>query len=276
MLLLAFLLAATPEPVLQISPELRAEFKLSPHYQKVLFVDRFPIVASSSVADPAFREAKVILEAMLINHREYLDTLANAKIRLAIMSTTELTTDLPEHSDLTPKEFWDRRARGLGATYHRPAVSCGEENLLGYPGDPYVDENLLIHEFAHALHEIALPKHLPDFGIRVRAAYEAARARGTWKNTYAMTDEKEYWAEAVQSWFDTNRVNDKYHGWIDKRSEVQRADPGISKLIVEALGDVRWRYKRPSRRTRAELRPLGDLPDPRPRFIWPDLPHHRE
>ena len=40
--------------------------------------------------------------------------IASRKIRMAIMAETELTTDIPEHSDLTPKDFWDARARGLG------------------------------------------------------------------------------------------------------------------------------------------------------------------
>ncbi|MFQ5808669.1 MAG: alpha/beta hydrolase [Armatimonadota bacterium] len=31
------------------------------------------------------------------------------------MSEDEFTTDVPEHSDLEPAAYWDRRARGLGA-----------------------------------------------------------------------------------------------------------------------------------------------------------------
>ena len=78
------------------------------------------------------------------------------KARYAVMARDEFTTDISEHSDLKPSQYWDRRARGLGATFARPAVSCGEENLLGLPGDPYAKENILIHEFAHALHQMAL------------------------------------------------------------------------------------------------------------------------
>lgn len=51
------------------------------------------------------------------------------------MAQDEMTTDVPEHCDLRPKDYWDRRARRLGATDARPAVSCGEENLLCLPGD---------------------------------------------------------------------------------------------------------------------------------------------
>ena len=37
-----------------------------------------------------------------------------------------------------------------------PATSCGEENLLCMRGDPYATENILIHEFAHTIHQIGL------------------------------------------------------------------------------------------------------------------------
>ncbi len=49
-------------------------------------------------------------------------------------------------------DWWDRRARGLGGSETDPIASCAEENLLCFEGDPYAAENILIHEFAHALH----------------------------------------------------------------------------------------------------------------------------
>ena len=72
--------------------------------------------------------------------------------RMAIMAHDEFTTDIPGHAHLSPKDFWNRRARGLGGSETDPICSCGEENLLGFPGDPYSTENILIHEFAHNIH----------------------------------------------------------------------------------------------------------------------------
>ena len=37
---------------------------------------------------------------------------------------------------MTDKEYWDRRARGLGGN----PTTCAEENLLGYPGTRYYAE----------------------------------------------------------------------------------------------------------------------------------------
>jgi hypothetical protein len=114
---------------------------------------------------------------MLAGREDLRQAIIRNKIRVAIMAPTELTTDIPEHSDLTPKDYWDRRARGLGATKIRPATSCGEENLLCYPGDPYFGESILIHEFAHTIHEIALAEVDPSFDARLKRAYEASDAR---------------------------------------------------------------------------------------------------
>jgi len=40
----------------------------------------------------------------------------------------------------------------MGGSKTDPYCSCGEENLLGFAGDPYAAENILIHEFAHNIH----------------------------------------------------------------------------------------------------------------------------
>ena len=51
-----------------------------------------------------------------------------------------------------PKTDWDKRARGLGGKI----TSCGEENLLNLKGDRYRSENILIHEFSHAIHRYGI------------------------------------------------------------------------------------------------------------------------
>ena len=71
--------------------------------------------------------------------------------RLCILGHDQFTTDLPEFAklgrepvrsfpSLDPKDYWDRRARGTGGSRTDPFCSCGEENLLGYPGDPYISD----------------------------------------------------------------------------------------------------------------------------------------
>jgi hypothetical protein len=161
------------------------------------------------------------------------------------MAATELTTDVPEHSDLKPKAYWDRRARGLGATKQRPSVSGAEENLLCLKGDPYGDENILIHEFAHAVHLMAVNEIDKTFDKRLRAAYDAAKAAGLWEKTYALTNDREYFAEGVQSWFDCNAPKRHEHNGVDTREKLKAYDPALAKLCAEVFGDGAWRYERP-------------------------------
>lgn len=257
-------------PSVSIVPgRVREQFELSPFYQKYVNVGGLPIVGSATLADHALLEAAWIVRQMIGGREDILETLATNKVRLAIMAWNEFTTDIPEHSDLTPKVYWDRRARGLGATDARPAVSCGEENLLAYPNDPYSTENLLIHEFAHTIHQIGLRAVDPTFNRRLRAAFEKAGKAGLWKGTYAGSNPAEYWAEGVQDWFDNNRENDSLHNHVNTRKELKEYDAALAALCEEVFGDGSWRYKKPAERDAPGRAHLLDFdPIKAPRFEW--------
>src|SRR4051812_35836383 len=129
---------------------------LAPFYKKHVNVAGFSVVASDKVPDAALLEAAWIIRHELETREDILQALVANKVRCAVMARDEFTTAIPEYSTLRPAQYWDKRARGLGASRDRPAVSCGEENLLCYRGDPYASENILVHEFAHAIHQMAL------------------------------------------------------------------------------------------------------------------------
>src|SRR5262249_2726086 len=104
--------------------------KFDEKYTKYLSIDGFPVIGSAKCNEYALKEGAYMVQKMLAPRPDVRKALIENKCRLVVMSVDELTTDVPEHSDLKPKAYWDRRARGLGATKLRPAVSCGEENLL--------------------------------------------------------------------------------------------------------------------------------------------------
>ncbi len=272
-LALAALAAGAFAQTEKLSPppsELVASWKLSPVYTKHLSVEGFPVLASAKVSDYAVAEAAYLIRKMIGHRPDILHALATNHVRFVVMAAGEMTTDVPEHSDLTPKNYWNRRARGLGATRARPAVSCGEENLLCLPGDPYAAENILVHEFSHAIHEMGLSVVDPTFDKRLQAAYDNAKAKGLWKGTYAMQNRMEYWAEAAQSWFDCNRVNDREHGPIDTRDKLKPYDPEMAKLLTEVFGDDEWRYQRPPKRPEAERAHLAGFDVAKSgKFAWP-------
>lgn len=266
------------ESVSAVPPEIRSGFKLDSFYQKYLSAGGLPVVGSSNVTDFALREAAWIVTHMLSARPEILTAMASNRTRLAVMAYTEYTTDIPEHRHLRSRVFWDRRARGLGATPSAPAVSCAEENLLDYPRDPYSTENICVHEFAHAIHEMGMSTVDPTFDRRLRDAHRDATNRNLWVGTYAFTNPHEYWAEGVQSWFDDNRENDALHNHVNTRVELKEYDPGLAGLCREVFGDGPWRYRKPMLRPAAERVHLAGFdPSRSPAFRWrpepvPDRP----
>lgn len=255
--------------VTSVSKELRNQLKLSDFYQKRVEIGGFSVMGSKKVSDFALKEAAYLISKMTSYHPEYLERLADNKVRFSVMARDEFTTDIPEHADMTPAIFWDKRARGLGATRARPSVSCGEENLLAIEGDPYRQENILIHEFAHALHAMAINDLDPTFQSRLEKCFQLAIQEKIWEGTYAASNPAEYWAEAVQSWFDCNRENDREHGEINTREELISADLRIANLIEEKLGKVSWRYVHVSKRIASENHLDGYEPEHEKPFFWP-------
>ena len=243
------------------------DYGLAPFYKKCVLVDGLPVVASEKVSDYALKEAGYLISKMVEGRPDITAAMVKNKVRVAIMAYSERTCDVPEHSDLEPASYWNRRARGLGATPVRPATSCGEENLLCYPGDPYHAENILIHEFAHTIHDMGLVSIDPKFDDRLEKIYQAALAKGLWKGKYAATNRHEYWAEAVQSWFDTNRPPDHDHNDVDTREELKAYDPEIYALIDETFPDKSYRYVRPDKRKEAGHL-AGYDPSKAPAFAW--------
>jgi hypothetical protein len=194
------------------------------------------------------------------------------------MARDEFTTDLPEFQglrnsrtsemgDVDARSFWDARARGLGGSRSDPYCSCAEENLLGFPGDPYSTENILIHEFAHNIHLRGMVNVDPTFDPRLKEAYAQATARGLWKGKYASVDRYEYFAEGVQSWFDDNRENDHDHNHVNTRAELIEYDPGLAALCKEVFGATVLVYTKPATRLNGHL--AGYDPAAAPRFVWP-------
>ena len=269
---------STAQTVTAVPQEIREQFQLDPFYKKHIEVHGLPVVGSQTVSDAALLEAAWIVNRMIGHRPEILSAMAANNTRLAVMAYNEFTTDVPEHRNLKPRVFWDRRARGLGATPSAPAVSCAEENLLGYPNDPYFEECICIHEFAHAIHQMGMKDIDPTFDQRLKESFEQAIESGKWKNTYAAGNHMEYWAEGVQSWFDDNRESDALHNHVNTRQELIEYDPPLARLCQQVFGNLAWRYQNPSQRADDDKTHLRGIRfEDLPRFQWrkeniPDKP----
>jgi alpha-glucosidase len=222
-----------------------AELKLDPFYEKYVDAGGLPVVGSKQAADEALVEAAQIIGHMLEKRPDLVKALADGNVRVAVMSEDEVTTDVPDHSRLKPKDYWDRRARGLGGTSRIPTTSCAEENLLGYDSDRYNGENILIHEFAHTVHEVGMKAIDKEFDDRLKKLYDDALLNGLWQKTYSATNHKEYWAEGVQSYFDCNlraAEPDGVHNHVRTREQLQKYDPELAKLVDEVFAGNTWRW----------------------------------
>jgi alpha-glucosidase len=214
-------------------------------YTKYVDVNGLPLVSSWRVPDSAFVAAHRTLYAMTSMLRpEILEAMKKSNARVAIMARYEGTTDLPEHHYLVNDTSlnWDLRARGLGGTVEEPLTSCAEENVLAYQIDKYHAEDILIHEFAHAIHCIGIIQVDTAFNTRLQALYEKAKASGILDNTYRITDKEEYFAEAVQDWFNVNAEmphTDGKHNWCNTREELQEYDPDLYALLAEYFPEAK-------------------------------------
>ena len=242
-------LALVDTPQITVAP---AELKLDPFYKKYMNVNGIHVVSSWRVPDSCFYAAYVSLDALTkMMPAEVMESLTSRNTRIGIMARYEGTTDIPEHAFLANDTTinWDLRARGLGGTLHMPFSTCAEENILAYQIDKYHAEDIMIHEFAHTIHNVGISPVYPDFNDELQASLDKALAEGKWKNVYAATNIEEYWAEGVQTWFNVNaEVNndggDGKHNKVNTREELKRYDPGLYSILARFFPEVQEQISR--------------------------------
>ncbi len=244
------------------------ELKLPDFYKKYVSANGYPVVSSGNVNDYALKEAAYLINLMLAHRSDVREAMIANGSMMIVMAHDEFTTDIPQYSQMTPKDFWDVRARGLGGSKNDPVCSCAEENLLAFEGDPYNTENILIHEFAHNIHLLGMSTVDPTFDDRLRATYDRAMAAGLWKTKYAATNHAEYFAEGVQSWFDNNRQPDHDHNHVDTRDELRDYDPGLAAICEEVFGKTKLVYTKPTTRLNGHMADYD--PQAAPKFQWPE------
>jgi hypothetical protein len=231
---------------------------LDPFYKKYTDAMGIAVVSSEKVPDAALLVTRDIILHMLANRPDLRKEMVGKKMRVAVMAQSESTTDLPEQRNwkkptrddrrltpaernnydngiakMTDKEYWDRRARGMGGN----PTSCAEENLLGYPGTRYYGENILVHEFSHAIMNQGIRTADQALFAEIQAAYKEAMANGLWKDHYASTNANEYWAEGTQTWFWSNYEYFDGETRVQTPEDLQKYDPKLYGLLARVYLD---------------------------------------
>jgi hypothetical protein len=233
-----------------------AALGLHPFYRQHVDAAGIPIVGSAQVPTAALAVAREIVVAMLAHRADIGSDLVRSGVRVAVIAEQEGMTDLPEYrhwrkparddprltacerdeydvriAPLTDAQYWNARARGSGGN----PVSVGAENLLARPATRFYGENILVHEFSHAM--LASVRRVdPALFERVRTAFAGAIAAGKWRGDYAAVTVDEYWAEGTQFWFESNMISRLDDGTILSADDLRRYDPGLAALLAEAYG----------------------------------------
>lgn len=217
-----------------------AALGLDPFYKKYADAYGIPIVSSEKVDDAALLMARDIVNYMVAKRPDIRAVMIERKSRVIILAKTEMQTDPPEYRDwkkpapddrrltprerenydkpggigsMTDKEYWNRRARGMGGNI----TSGAEENLLGIPGTRYYGEHITVHEFSHNVMS-AMRTADPALFQEIQDAYAAAKEKRLFKGHYAENTAAEYFAEGTQWWFWSN------YEWFDGQTRLQTPD----------------------------------------------------
>lgn len=252
-LLLATLLAGCAGRIMPPPPALG----LDPFYEKSLNARGIPISSSAAVPDAALRRARNIVDNMLARRSDLALYLVGRHQRVVVMAQSEGTVDLPEQRDwkkpgrddprltycerklydqrigrLTDREYWNRRARGMGGRL----TSAATENLLAIRGTRYYGENILVHEFSHALLD-AVRGADPTLYAEVQRSFAAAEEKKLWEGEYGATTIQEYWAEGTQFWFNSNKVAVIRGKVVLSDRDLASYDPGLVAVLRQVYGD---------------------------------------
>lgn len=223
---------------------------LDPFYEKYCDAMGIPVIASGKVSDLAILIARDIIIHMLSERPDIRRALITEGQKVGIIGKDQQMSDIPEYKNLkkpelgdrrltvgeianyekirqqTDAEYWNRRARGLGGAY----TTCGEENLLGIPGTRYFGEQILVHEFAHAIHR-AIRTADRELAADIEKRYADAMALGLLKGHYGSNNSGEYWCEGTQFWFWSNFEYKDGDRKVYSPAELRSYDPGLYELL---------------------------------------------
>lgn len=166
-------------------------------------------------------------------------------VTVAIIGLKQVTSSIPDHAFLKgvscgPDRTFDEGTRGVGGTVYVPCSSVGEENLLMWNEDPYGQESIMVHEFAHTIMNCGFNEGQRE---ALEAVYEACRGRPEFDSTqYWMCNSEEFWAEMVQGWYEASIRVDVNHG-INTRRGLEATLPELVPLLQEVFGENPWSYR---------------------------------
>ena len=181
----------------------------------------------------------------LLSARLFLITMAVSDEPLAKLRTINIQLDLTHgglrHMQYHPSAGW-LTANGYSADLAKCVHIPVADDFLS----PYENHRMpwvVLHELSHGYHDQILGFEEP----RIKAAYEKFRDSGKYKSVltspggmrehYALTNEKEFFAEMTECYFGTN----DFYPFVT--GELKQAEPEIFNLLQEIWGPLPGRDK---------------------------------
>ena len=217
-----------------------ASLEVDPIYTEYLDAGGIPIVSTEASPDEALFKARAIIDEMLSGRPAIREALVMQGNKVTVVGLSEILTNFPEVRGFYERNPTHRRPQSGVQSVDGKTTFIWTPNLMFGSEDRHRFEDILVHEFAHAVHLNALP-HMTggiDIGGRIEAAYEDALAAGLWERTYAGSDSGEYWAENVQAWFGLQAQPNSRTNNVNTRAELEAYDPTLASLIHEVFGDT--------------------------------------
>lgn len=201
-------------------------------------VDSIPIVSGAGIADSALLRAERICSVLVGTlPKGALPELRRQRVYLAVFGNASFPDVLPGWPagvDAT------RYGGGFGPAPAFRACGLHEGDICRNSYDRYKTENIVVHEFGHAIKNYALEVMDGTFKNKVQQLFDKAKASGKWTNTYAGSNADEYWAECIQSYFDVNAPGpvggNGIHNDIWNREKLAAYDPEMFALLEQVYG----------------------------------------
>lgn len=161
--------------------------------------------------------------------------MASRGCSLAVFGSRENAYLIPEHRKDYDPEMYD--VEGYGGTVDQCVSSISERNVnrIKNSSDPlknslYPDENILAHEFGHAVRLVGIDTQKDSaLSKDFYAVYKHAHDSGLWPNTYAISNSDEFFAVMTAVWFNTMSEapdwSDGVRSPLNTRAEMKKYDP---------------------------------------------------
>jgi alpha-glucosidase len=247
-----------------------AKFKVHPYYTKFSWAREFTVLGSKHVRDEALLRANDTVRKMFAYRHDILKAMIADGVRLVVLGQHEKLSDLPEFAEAKNKPGFEE------LRYHEytPAIKLivvPEESVLGLANEPFAGKSMVVSLFAKGLYQVTALRPVDpefdkrankqqyelrvkrldvDFDNRLKKLHEAATAKGLWKGTPAGQSRVEYWAAAVEAYFDAAGAGfapNLAHRPITTREALRDYDPELYTLVDETMAyreRVDWRWGR--------------------------------